>query len=216
MADVVALVDGFNVYHALDQRSSHGGFPYRQYKWIDYWRLCECFVPKTDRIVLVQWFTAESPLQGREGKLRRGRHRRLRRANETRGVQVIDGYFRPVTRQTKLWIPRGFVKFEAFEEKRTDVAIAVSLVSLAHQKAYGKAILMTGDSDLIPAIQEAKAVHSSGIIINVVPIERRARALRNYVDQQIRMRVKHLSISKLPLQAPGAAGRMIRCPQAWK
>jgi len=50
MADVIALIDGFNVYHALAQRSHHGGYPYRTYKWINYWKLAECFVPKTDNV----------------------------------------------------------------------------------------------------------------------------------------------------------------------
>lgn len=216
MANVVSLVDGFNVYHALDQRSRHGGHPYREFKWINYWRLSQCFVPLADTMDQVRWFTAESPLSGREGNLRRGRHRRLRRANEAQGVQVVDGYFRPVTRSCKLIVPPGFIKYETHEEKRTDVAIAVALVSLAHQQAYDKAVLITADSDMIPAIEEAKAVHPRGAIINVVPIERRARALYNYVDQQIRMRTRHLKASRLPLQVTLDTGRTIRCPRMWE
>jgi len=167
-------------------------------------------------MIQVSWFTAESPIAGRKGELKRGRHRRLRRANELRGVQVVDGYFRPVTRQCRLIIPRDFVKFETYEEKRTDVAIAVALVSLAHQRAYQKAVLITGDSDLIPAVQEAEAVHPGGTVINVVPIERRAVALGNYVDQQIRMGTRHLKNSLLPQQVVGPAGRPIRCPRPWR
>jgi uncharacterized LabA/DUF88 family protein len=216
MAKVVSLVDGFNVYHALDQRSRHGGYPYKEFKWINYWRLSQCFVPQKDVMDQVRWFTAESPLPGREGDLRRGRHRRLQRANEAQGVQVVDGYFRPVTRSRKLIVPPGFIKYETHEEKRTDVAIAVALVSLAHQKAYDKAVLITADSDMIPAVEEAKAVHPGGEIVNVVPIERRARALYNCVDQQIRMRTKHLRASRLPLRIALDTSRTIRCPREWE
>ena len=107
------------------------------------------------------------------------------------------------------------MKFQTYEEKRTDVAIAVSLVALAYQKAYDKAILISADSDMIPAVQEAKRVHPTGTIINVVPIERRARALRNYVDQQIRMKTKHLANSRTPNRYTHSSGHVIRCPKTW-
>lgn len=215
MADVIALIDGFNVYHALAQRSSHGGYPYRMYKWIDYWRLAQCFVPKADNVVKVLWFTADSPIAGRMGVLKRSRHLRLRRANEDHGVRIVDGYFRPVTRSCRFLVPQGGVKFQTYEEIRTDVAIAVSLVAQAYQGAYDKAVLISADSDMIPAVQEAKRVHPTGTIINVVPIERRARALRNYVDQQMRMKVKHLASSRLPNQYKHSSGHAIRCPKTW-
>ena len=215
MADVIALIDGFNVYHALTQRSRNGGHPYRKYKWIDYWQLAECFVPKTDSVKRVLWFTADSPIDGREGKLKRSRHLRLRRANGDHGVDIVDGYFRPVTRGCRFLVPQGSVKYQTYEEKRTDVAIAVSLVSFAYQKAYDKVVLISADSDMIPAVQEARRVHPNGIIINVVPIERRARALTNYVDQQIRMKVKHLANSRLPDRYAHSSGHVIRCPKTW-
>lgn len=215
MANVIALIDGFNVYHALAQRSRHGGYPYRTYKWINYWWLAECFVPKTDTVQKVLWFTADSPIDGRKGVLKRSRHLRLRRANEDHGVEIVDGYFRPVTRSCRFLVPKGSVQYQTYEEKRTDVAIAVSLVALAYQKAYDKALLISADSDMIPAVQEAKRVHPTGTIINVVPIERRARALRNYVDQQMRMKTKHLANSRMPNRYTHSSGHVIRCPKAW-
>ena len=39
MNRVIAYIDGFNVYHSLDQVQ-----PYHKYKWIDYWQLASCFV----------------------------------------------------------------------------------------------------------------------------------------------------------------------------
>jgi len=209
MTDVVALIDGFNVYHALD-KSRYGGHPYHKYKWINYWKLAECFVPKSDIVSEVRWFTAEVPREWRGGDEKRERHLRLMRANEDQGVLIVRGRFRPVVKTYK-----GH-KYSTYEEKRTDVAIAVALVSLAYQKAFNKMILMTGDSDVIPAIKEAKRVYPSGIILNVVPIERRAKALKKYVDQQITMRVKHLQASRFPNILILSSGKSVLCPSGWK
>lgn len=209
MTDVVALIDGFNVYHALDE-SRYGGHPYRKYKWVNYWKLAECFVPKSDIVSEVRWFTADVPREWSGGDKKRERHLRLMRANEDQGVLIVKGRFRPVVKTYK-----GH-KYNTYEEKRTDVAIAVALVSLAYQKAFNKVILMTADSDLIPAIEEAKRVYPSGIILNVVPIERPAKALKSCVDQQIRMKVKHLQASRFSDIVILSSGKSVLCPSGWK
>ena len=215
MAKVIALVDGFNMYHALDQRGHLGTYPYRRFKWINYRKLAACFVPRADSITSVKWFTAECPWKGRAGEQKRIRHRALIRANRSEDVEVVNGYFRPVTKTQRLILPRGLIQYETYEEKRSDVALAVTLASLALQQAYDKAVLITADSDMIPAVQEAKRAHSGGMIINAVPIERRARALANYVDQQISMRQKHLALSQFPDHLELPTGRALDRPIEW-
>lgn len=215
MADVVALIDGFNLYHALDGRSHYGGgYPYHKYKWIDYSALASCFVPKSDRLVEVVLFTASAPWPGADGK--RKRHSVLIEANKDLGVLVVWGRFRPVDRVCKLEVPRATIIYPTYEEKRTDVAIAVGLVGRAYRKAYEKAVLISGDSDLIPAVQEAKAAHPGGAIINVVPIEHRGQALKNEVDTQIAMKERHLVASQLHDPFTLRSGRVVHCPQSWK
>ncbi|MEB3196878.1 MAG: NYN domain-containing protein [Candidatus Sericytochromatia bacterium] len=50
-----------------------------------------------------------------------------------------------------------------YEQKRTDVQIAVDLVRLAWRGEIQRAVLLTGDSDLLPAVEDARAagVHVS-------------------------------------------------------
>ena len=135
--------------------------------------------------------------------------------NEDRGVLLTWGYFRPVTKTCKLDVPRAAIQYDTFEEKRTDVAIAVRLVALAYQKAYDRILLVTGDSDLIPSIEEAKRVHPAGEIVNVVPIERRAEALKNVCDLQMHMKVRHLAASRLPDTVVLKSGVLVHCPPEW-
>jgi hypothetical protein len=53
MKRILFFVDGFNVYHALDDDPK-----YHKYKWLDYSNLVKRFVSKQDQIVDVFYFTA--------------------------------------------------------------------------------------------------------------------------------------------------------------
>jgi hypothetical protein len=44
------------------------------------------------------------------------------------------------------------------QEKGVDVSIAIDLLKLTYEKAYDTAILVTGDSDLGPAVKLAKEI----------------------------------------------------------
>jgi len=112
-------------------------------------------------------------------------------------------------------VPRALISYSMYEEKRTDVASAVSIVSLAGAKAYDKLVLVTADSDMIPAVEAAKRIHPAGAIINAVPIERRAEALKHYVDAQIRMKEHDLLASVLPDVLQLGNGNIVRQPVSW-
>ena len=59
MARVAGFIDGFNVYHAIDdQIKSNGKLQFRRYKWIDYRALCEQYLEASDHLGRVVWFTA--------------------------------------------------------------------------------------------------------------------------------------------------------------
>jgi uncharacterized LabA/DUF88 family protein len=51
-----------------------------------------------------------------------------------------------------------------FEQKRVDIALGVDLAMLAVKQRIGRAILITGDSDFLPAIRAAK---HEGVIVHL-------------------------------------------------
>lgn len=51
-----------------------------------------------------------------------------------------------------------------YVQKRVDIALAVDLVRLSCSKAIGKAVLVTGDSDFVPAIDSAK---DQGVLVEL-------------------------------------------------
>jgi uncharacterized LabA/DUF88 family protein len=219
MADVVALIDGFNMYHALDVERGNGR-PYQQSKWINYWKLAECFQGADGVLKRVVLFTAYLPDDEPWEKEKNARHASLVAANKASGVDVILGRFlkrrvdfnvRPS--ELRLSIPK-------LEEKRTDVNIAVTLAGLAYDAGYDRLLLFTADSDLIPAVEEAKRRHAAGDIVIVPPIERHgiAKALIGATGKSMRMTNKHLAASRLPhtVVVDQATGQSVTCPQEWE
>lgn len=219
MASVVALIDGFNMYHALDVERGNGK-PYQRFKWIDYWKLAECFKGAGGTVKRVVLFTAYLPDDEPWQKDKNSRHAKLVAANKACGVDIVLGRFlkrrldfnvRPS--ELRLSIPR-------LEEKRTDVNIAVTLAGLAYDAAYDKLLLFTADSDLVPAVEEAQRRHANGEIVVVPPIERGgiAKALIGAAGKKMTMTTKHLAASRLPDPATvnTVTGQSVACPAEWK
>ena len=62
------------------------------------------------------------------------------------------------------------LRYESYEEKRTDVNIAVAIVSDAYNNKYDKAILLTADSDISPSIKEVKKHFPDKEFLLVLPM----------------------------------------------
>lgn len=130
------FVDGFNVYHAIDElKQPH-------LKWLNHWRLAEIIIPSRDEsLVSVTFCTAYYP--GDTGK--RARHERLNRALKNVGVTVLEGHYVKDPMKCNA-CPHTYMKPT---EKETDINVALSLYDGACSDLYDHAYLMTADSDQV-------------------------------------------------------------------
>ena len=79
MPRVYFLVDGFNIYHALnDERSWH------KFKWLSFAQLAKCYLLSGDALSGVEFFTTFATWD--QGKV--ARQKLLVKANEDEGVAV--------------------------------------------------------------------------------------------------------------------------------
>lgn len=214
MCRVIGFIDGFNLYHALDSTDSKGKKPYRTYKWLNYRTLCERYIEAGDRIVAVYLFTAYVPWQSEIGDAKRERHRKLVAANKRLGVSVEWGKFRPVTLQCRA---KCREEYDTYEEKRTDVKIALSIQRLAYEGKYTKGILISGDTDLAPAIEAAVSFNSQISFLNVLPVGRSSAELSRLPNtRQVRMSIQDLVASRLADPVTFENGARFDCPAEWK
>ena len=182
------FVDGFNLYHAINASES-----LHKYKWLNLRRLAELFLKSDDTLEKVYYFSALATWD--QNKMQR--HQTYIEALKSVGVEVILGEFRRKSVKCQATCRRFF---NTYSEKETDVNIAVKVFQAAVKEEYEKAFIISGDSDLIPAIrgvQEVFPVKEFGVI---VPIGRHAELLKEVANFHMKLKEKHLEAAQFPNQ----------------
>ncbi len=203
MNKIAAFIDGFNIYHALEDNLS-----YHKYKWLNLEKLAKCFVSSKDTIAKMFYFTAYATWNLQ--KL--SRHKVYVEALRLVNIEPVFGAFRRKDRLCRLckkWYP-------TFEEKRTDVNIAIKLFQTAIADLWDTALIISGDSDLIPAIQAIKTTFPNKKIGVVIPIGRRAEELKLVTDFHMKIKEKHLRTYQFEDEIKIDGNRTLKRPSSWK
>lgn len=202
MARVAVFVDGFNVYHALERNVN-----FRKYKWLDYAALARCYVRGQDELVKVYLFTTPATWDPRKV----ARHRVYLHLQRRRGVEVVLGKFKMRDRHCL----RCNQSYRSPEEKLTDVNIAVHLLQQAYLDAYDRAILVTGDTDLLPAIQAVQQTFPTQEVGVVIPIGNKSNDLIAQCGFRFRMEEAHLARSQFPDEVDDPTYGKVQRPPSW-
>jgi uncharacterized LabA/DUF88 family protein len=163
---------------------------------------------KNEQLVDIIYFTALATWNLEKVR----KHKLFIRANELKGVHVVYGEFKKRDKICSLCNK----KYQTFEEKQTDVNIAIQLFKLSIEDKYDKAIIISGDSDLIPSIHAVRNTFPNKRIGVVIPIGRRADALKNACDFYMKMKEKHLSSAIMEHRIKINHNEYIEGPQDWK
>jgi uncharacterized LabA/DUF88 family protein len=203
MARIAFFVDGFNLYHALQEKPD-----YHKYKWLDLSKLCAAFTMKKDQIVDIYYFTALTTWN----QQKMARHKDYIRALVSKNIHIIYGEFK---RRDKL-CPLCKKTFQTFEEKQTDVNVAIYLFKLAIQDIYDTAIIVSGDSDLIPSLSAVRAMFPQKRIGVIIPIGRASESLKQTANFHMKMRQYHLQTSLFPEIVNLGQNQTVTCPITWR
>jgi len=197
------FVDGFNLYHALQDDKSLW-----KYKWLDLKKLCSLFIPRTGQISFVKYFSAFAIWDPKKIQ----RHKKYIAALEATGVETILGKFKWKERKCR----KCRQKYETYEEKQTDVNIAIEIFRASMEDDFDQAVIVSGDSDLIPSIRAARSAFPTKKFGLIIPIFRRSEDLKNSVHFHQKMKQKHLVSSQFadPVTLPDKT--QIYRPPSWK
>jgi len=202
MDRVIAFIDGFNVYHSLLNSGC------QNLKWLNYRGLAEAFIaPSRERLVKVFYFTAIVPWDSKKA----ARHRLFIRAQSIYGVETVIGKFKEVTRKCRE-CGRGY---KTFEEKETDVNIAVTMLLEAVNDTFDKALLFCGDSDLIAGVKALKLLAPHKHVKVVVPFGRSSIDLVNTCHSSAKIKRKHMENNQFPLEILLPDGKKLIKPVEW-
>jgi uncharacterized LabA/DUF88 family protein len=219
---VAVFIDGFNVYHFLNNYPD-----LNKYKWLDYNKLSKQFIPPESKIVSVNYFTALARWDAQKVR----RHNIYIRALRSVGVNVIVGKFKYSARtfvvkdnNSKLrfktrdgWINGRYQYGYTFEEKKTDVNIAVWMLKMAMKQEYDTALLMSGDTDFEPVIAVLNDEFPEIKVQIVVPNKGIAGSLRHLAGRGNYhiINEKHLKESQLDDEIILQDERKLTRPHNW-
>ena len=141
---VIVYVDGFNIYFGIIE----AGF--NNCKWLNFKLLAQNLLKGNQELIEVKYFT--SRISNNPDKQKR--QTTLIEALESVGIKIYYGHYQRDTiecnRCGHIW--------PGYNEKMTDVNIATQMIMDAYQDKYDTAMLISGDSDLVPPI---KAIHEN-------------------------------------------------------
>jgi len=141
MIRVSCYIDGFNLYHAIDDMSRASRGELNHLKWLD---LCKLMAVFTDdqihKIDHIKYFSAYATWKPKQHE----RHQIYTKALASVGIQMIMGQFK----EKEIYCPLCKLTHTGHEEKESDVNIAVHLVADAYIDAFDQAFIVTRDSDL--------------------------------------------------------------------
>jgi uncharacterized LabA/DUF88 family protein len=190
VASVIAYIDGFNLYHGLHDKYG------RRYLWLDLVLLVQRLRPKDD-IVAVRYFTAHV-LDDPAALVRQRTYLDALKAHRGDAIDIVLGRYQSKTRTCR----HCGGTWTHYEEKETDVNIAVSLVADTAAGASEIALIVSADSDLCPAIRTARSLGRHRGMIAAFPPRRSSFEIRSLIPRAFTIAAADLRNSLLPETVP--------------
>lgn len=204
MFRVIVYVDGFNLYNGL--RDKHG----RRYLWLDLQRLSSRLLVTGQQLTEVRYFSAR--VRGQEGTRRRQSTYLDAMVSHCDLVHVTEGRFQEMQRTCRA-CGKATV---GYEEKETDVNIATALTEDAVTDRFDTAILISGDSDLCPAVRAVGRLAPAKKVVAAFPPRRSSEELRKVCHASFTIADAKIRRSLLPDMVTTATGLVLRRPERWQ
>jgi hypothetical protein len=101
------------------------------------------------------------------------------------------------------------------EEKMTDTAIGVNLVADAFTNDFDMALLVGGDTDIVPAIKMVRRHFPRKRLEAWFPPSRKNQAVTDVCDDEGQINHDHLLAAVMPDAIEVAPGVVVRRPEGW-
>jgi len=201
---VCCFVDGFNLYHALDDEPS-----LHSYKWLNIKKVASVFLARHQSLERVLYCTAYAKWMPAKVQ----RHRKIVKVYTDLGIEIVWGKFTERPRRCHIC----HKEFLSHEEKRTDVNIAIRLYDMASRDEYDRALVISGDSDLVPAIEMVLKRFPTKKVEILTPPGRRAKELTEASGiPRKKIKTKHLMSCQIPDPYTTRSGEIVHKPSEWR
>lgn len=198
---VHCYVDGFNFYYGLRDKG------WRKFYWMDMAKMLSLFLDPGETIQSINYCTS-TPFDNGQ-KTRQGKFLQANKVNPV--FKTTAGNFLQES------VPGCRCGKKMSKEKQTDVNLAVSMIEDVFYKRCDVTVLVSGDSDLAPALKLIRSIAPSHQVRCVFPPGRRSGELvrlstRNYAMDSLESKLRDCLLADPTF---GKDGYPIEKPKTW-
>ena len=205
MQRIAVYIDGLNLYYGMKSMG------WRRYYWLDVQRLSENLLRPYQRLRFVRYFTAKFlPDDNDPGQAER-QDAYLQALSSLPKARIHYGLHIPKT----ITCPRCGVASLTYEEKMTDVNIAVALLEDANNNLFDAAIVISADSDLTRPIEVVRQKFANKQVRVAFPPKRHSLHLSQVATASFHISRDLLRNSQLPDPVAKPDGYPVRKPARW-
>ncbi|HYC91602.1 MAG TPA: NYN domain-containing protein [Thermoanaerobaculia bacterium] len=181
MERITFLIDGFNFYHSAKSAAYTLNQSEAGTKWLDISSLCRSYLHLFGRSAVlheIHYFSALAKhLEAAKPDVT-ARHRAYLACLEDSGVKVELSRFK----KKRFRCDKCGSNLKRHEEKETDVALAAKLLELFINDSCERVVLVTGDTDIAPAVRTAKRLFPQKAVCFAFPYDRKNEELAQLVS----------------------------------
>lgn len=206
MSRVMVYIDGFNLYFGLRSKG------WRKYYWLDLHVLATALLKPGQTLEGVHYFSSRIRANGRNVPDMQRQTTYLEALGTRPTLQTHFGHYLEKPKQCR----QCGAKWMDYEEKMTDVNIAVQLLADAFDNRFDTALLISGDSDLTTPVRKLRAQFPEKRLIVAFPPGRQSFELKKAANATFTIGEANLRQSQLPAQVQRADGFILQRPAHWK
>jgi uncharacterized LabA/DUF88 family protein len=206
MSRVTVYVDGFNLYFGLRSKG------WRKYYWLDLVRLSQTLLKPGQKLEAIHYFTSRLLPNGDNAKDMDRQNTYLEALSTFPLVTLHFGHFIDTRQRCRAcgtqWI--------GYEEKMTDVNIAVRLLADAFENRFDMALLVSADSDLTTPIQQVLSRFPEKRVVVAQPPGRNSVSLCRAANGYFTIGEAKFRRSQLPFRVERTDGCGLTRPDHWR
>jgi uncharacterized LabA/DUF88 family protein len=199
---VIVYIDGFNLYFGLvETKLIH-------LKWLNIKLLVENLLKPNQELKDIKYFTSRVSNDPDKQK----RQTLYIEALETEHIKIFYGHYQ----RGKIECKRCGNIWASYNEKMTDVNIATHILSDAYQDNFDMAMLISGDSDLVPPIRTIHESFKNKRVFVAFPPKRHNNSVALVSKGSLIIGRKKLQDSQFTDEVQKNNGFIIKKPGIWK
>jgi len=206
MERVKAYIDGFNLYFGLRSKGL------RKYYWLDLIKLSQALLKPDQVLVGAGYFTARIRIAGDNHDDIRRQSNYLDALATLPSLSIHEGHYLEKNLQCR----KCGATWTNYEEKMTDVNIAVQLLTDAFDDHFDTALIISGDSDLTTPVKFVRQRFPRKRVVVALPPGRRSHELTKAANGYLTIGEDKLRQSQLAEQITTATGYVLTRPAHWR